>query len=158
MGCQASPFCRQRQKHGRHADTPCERGAVHGRCGAVLVVVLVCLTAAATMLILVARSAFMEKRALDNSQWRLQAQWLAEAGVERAAARLLADAKYSGETWAIAPQDLVGNEDAVVRIRVENVAGKPERRSVCVEAEYPGSGPGHCRQVKQVLVDRDAIR
>jgi hypothetical protein len=125
------------------------------RRGVILVVVIVCLTVAAAIFVLLVQRVAEERRALDGSQRALQAQWLAEAGIERAAARLVADPKYAGETWAIAAVELAATEGAVVRIQVKTVADRPERRSVRVEADYPDAPERRCRQVKQILVDRD---
>ena len=99
----------------------------------------------------------MERQAVQMNQRSLQASWLAEAGVERAAARLAADPKYAGETWIISAKELAADDDAVVRIQVETIAGQPERRSVRVEADYADAPEYRCRQVKQIVVDRDAI-
>ena len=126
-------------------------------CGAILIVVLVCLAVAATMFVLVVKQAAMERQAIRTSQWTLQALWLAEAGVERAAARLAANPSYSGETWSIPAQELAAEYGAAVRIHVETVADQPERRLVRVEADYPDASELRCRQVKQIVVDRDKI-
>jgi hypothetical protein len=127
-------------------------------CGAVLLVVLVCLALATGMFVLVVKQVGAERKELELNQWSLQAAWLAEAGVERAAAKLAADPKYLGETWTISAAELAGDEGGVVRIRVETVVGKPERRTVHIEADYPDAPERRCRQVKQVTVDRNAIQ
>ena len=127
------------------------------RRGAVLIVVLVCLALATTMFVLVVKQAVAERRAIDRSHSALQSLWLAEAGVERAVARLAAEEDYAGETWIIPGQQL-SRDDAVVRIKVEKVADRPERRSIRVEADYPSGSEHRCRRVKQILMDRDAIR
>ena len=126
--------------------------------GAVLIVVLVCLALATALFVLVAKQAVAERRAIDRSCHALQSRWLAEAGVERAAARLAADPDYAGETWDLSAKQLAGNDDAIVRIQVEKIADRPERRSVRVEADYPSGPERRCRQVKRIFMDRDAIR
>ncbi len=52
------------------------------RHGAVLIVILVCLAVAGVLLVLLAKQAAAGRRAMENQQWNVQAQWLAEAGVE----------------------------------------------------------------------------
>jgi Tfp pilus assembly protein PilX len=144
-----------------------------GRCdfqcqrrGAVLVVVLVCLAVATVVSVIVVRQIAMQYRAMQVSHGSLQAAWLAEAGIERAAARLAADPKYAGETWSISGKrgqppfaDTEGDcpplPCVVVKIQVETIADQPERRSVRVEADYTDAP--YCRQVKEFIVDRDAI-
>lgn len=127
------------------------------RDGAVLVVVLICLAVAAVIIVLVVKQAGEERRTIRTSHQGVQALWLAEAGIERAAAQLVADSEYVGETWAIPAEQLAG-EGGVVRIRVQAVAGQPEQRSVRVEADYPDAPTDRCRQVKQIVMDREAIR
>ena len=104
------------------------------------------------MFVLVVRQALAERRAIEMSRSGLQALWLAEAGLERAAARLAADPKYAGETWTISAAELAAGDGAVVRIEVKAIADRPERRSVRVEADYPGcpraslsAGEADCR-------------
>src|SRR5580704_14652573 len=41
-----------------------------------------------------------------QAEHRLQADWLAESGLDRAAARLAANRGYRGEDWTIAPAEL----------------------------------------------------
>ena len=126
--------------------------------GAILVVVLVCLAVATAMSVVVVKQIAAERQAVQMNHRRLQASWLAEAGIERAAARLAADPKYAGETWTISANELAAGESGVVKIQVEAIAGQPERRSVRVEADYRDAPELNCRRVKQILVDRDAIR
>lgn len=126
--------------------------------GAALLVVLACLALATVMFTIVARQVGAERQTLQWSQWSLQAAWLAEAGVERAASRLAADPNYLGETWTIPAAELSGDEGGVVRIHVETVADKPQQRTVRVEADYPDAPQLRCQKAKEVVVDREAIR
>lgn len=128
------------------------------RRGAVLIVVLVCLALAIGLFVLVVKQAVAERHAIDRSHDALQSLWLAEAGIERAAARLAADPDYAGETWVISAKKLYRNANAVVRIEIEKIADRPGQRAVRVEADYPNSPEHRCRRVKQLTIDRDAIR
>ena len=125
-------------------------GAV--RRGAVLVVVLVCLAVAAAMFVVLVKLAATGRQSMQTQCWRMQAQWLAESGLERAAARLAADAKYTNETWTLAAEEL-GGDAGVVRIRTEAVADQPNRRLVSVEADYPDDPQHRVRCNKQIVVD-----
>jgi type II secretory pathway component PulK len=127
------------------------------RGGAVLVVILACLAMATAISVVVVRQIAAERRTVLTYEHGLQALWLAEGGIERAVARLAADPKYAGETWAVPAGELAADDGAVVRIQVEAVAGRPEQRSVRSEADYGGAGEFHYRKVKQILVDRDVI-
>jgi Tfp pilus assembly protein PilX len=122
--------------------------------GAVLIVVLLCFAVAATVFVLVARQALMASRVATTELWTAQAQWVAEAAVEKAAARLAADANYAGETWTIPAAGLSGANGAVAKIRVESVADRPNRRLVRVEADYPDAPVHRSRWSMQVTIDR----
>ena len=136
---------------------PLPKGEGTKQRGAVLVVVLVCLMMATALFVLVVRQALAERRAIEMRCGGVQALWLAEAGVERAAARLAADPKYAGETWTISTAELGGSDGALVRIEVKAIADRPQRRLVRVEADYADAPERRCRQVKQIVVDRDGI-
>ena len=123
------------------------------RRGAILVVVLVCLAVAAALFLVLAHQATGERRALTTHHWNVEAQWLAEAGVERAVAQLGTNADYTGETWNIPAAELGGSDGAAVRIRAEKVADHPDRRAVHVEADFPDDPQHRCRQVKDIVAE-----
>ena len=123
------------------------------RRGTVLIVVLVCLAVASVLFVVLAKQATLEHRVAQTRQWAVQAQWLAEAGVERAVARLAANAAYTGETWNVSAEELAGRNGAVVRIRAETIADQPDRRTIRVEADYPDDPHHRCRQIKEITAD-----
>lgn len=122
------------------------------RRGAVLIMALVCLALIAALGGTLLRWAALEHKLLRSQEQASQARWLAEAGLERAAARLARDAGYTGETWEIAPADLPSAEAARVRLSVTPVAGQDERRSIEVDVEYPLEAGGATRVHKEVVV------
>jgi hypothetical protein len=80
------------------------------------------------------------RRAVDHRQYALQATWLARAGVEHAAAKLLQGADgYHGETLALLPLSVVrievsSTDQDVFQIscdaRYPTEVGDPVRRSI----------------------------
>ena len=126
--------------------------AFHPR-GAILVIVMVCLIIGTAILGSMAGMAFSGRESLRGEGWQMQARWLAESGVERAAAKLATDPHYSGERWAITAQELGAAEGGAVNIRVEMLSDQPTTRRVHVEADYPDDPIHRCRQSKQVLVE-----
>jgi len=147
--------------HHRHPNGGVDAGPRHRpetRRGMILVVVLVCLAVVTLMFMAVARQAGFSRRTAQLSQRGLQAQWLAEAGVERAAARLAADPAYAGETWHIAAQDLGGRDEAEIRIEVAKTARPPGRSTIRVEADYPPAAELRCRRVKEIEVDEQLLK
>src|SRR4051812_23678064 len=78
------------------------------RCGAVVVVVLICLMLIVLIGGTLLRTGLVQRRQLRMEERKLQAEWLAESGLERAAARLAEDPAYRGETRKILAADLGG--------------------------------------------------
>jgi type II secretory pathway component PulK len=122
--------------------------------GAALVVLIVSLAIAATLGVSLLRLAAIQRRSLEIHEWQAQAEWLAESGLERAAARLAADPAYHGETWTIPAEEEKGDRSVVlsggeVTIRVEPVAGQEDRRRILIEADY---GPGRARETRDTTI------
>jgi type II secretory pathway component PulK len=70
---------------------------------------------------------------------RTQAEWLAEAGVRRAAARLTIDPEYHGETWTISAQELNQQAGAAVEISVEPLAASVAAPETTANANTPAN-------------------
>lgn len=122
------------------------------RQAAVMIAVLVCVAVAAAVFVSVLRIASAQRRRLETETWQLQAAWLAESGLERAAERLATKPGYTGETWSIAAEELGGSHAAVVRIRVEPVREQPKDRLVRVEADYPDASQDRARESREAVV------
>ncbi len=84
---------------------------------------------------------------------RLQAGWLAEAGLDRAVARLAAADDFRGEVWEIPAEEFGGRGAASVTIRVEPVAGRDGVRKVRVEAEYPSGSSLRARKSREIIME-----
>ncbi len=91
------------------------------------------------------KTALAQRRFALRDQTRLQSIWLAESGVERAAAMLSRDSNYTGETWSLPASDIGGNKAAEVIINIETVDDVPNRRRVTVIADYPQNLPQRSR-------------
>lgn len=99
------------------------------------------------------KSALAQHQMARQEQKRLQSEWLAESGLERAAANLLRNADYNGETWTISAADLKGNKEARVIITVKAVEEEQNRRQITVVADYPIDSPHRGRSRKTITVD-----
>jgi Tfp pilus assembly protein PilV len=104
------------------------------------------------MIIGAAKMALTSHQATQTASWSVQARLLAESGVERAAAKLAADAAYAGETWTIPAADFGGQEGGVVRIQVKPAVGEEKRRTIHVEADFPEAPVHFARQEKEINV------
>jgi len=134
----------------RLADPPRTRGRRPSpQRGMVLVVVLVSFVVVLATLTALVRLAMSHRQAVESEGRRLESRWLARSGAARAVARLAADAQYAGETWNIPAAELGVSDAARVEIRVEAVAGRPQRRSVRVQADFPAESVERARSTWQ---------
>jgi hypothetical protein len=125
------------------------------RRGVALLAAMICLVLAAAMLVSLVRLAETDRDRLEVEAWQIQAGLLADAGLERAAARLARAASYAGETWTIPPESAGGRFTAVVTIRVEPApAGAGLGKVVSVEADYPDRPPYRAQETRQAVVTR----
>jgi hypothetical protein len=123
------------------------------RRGAVLLVAVVCVGVCCAIFVSLVRLSVAERHRADAEAWQVQAAWLAESGLERAVARLRADAGYQGETWNLTADAMGTGEPAVVTIQVEKVPEGANRRLVRVRADYPDDPQHRARSSKQAAVE-----
>jgi len=135
--------------------------------GMTVVAVMICLIVVTLASGAVLKVGLAYRARVQLQERRLQAEWLAESGVERALARLAVDRAYTGETWPISAADLglpdqppaTGTTEksqgaaAVVTIAVDPLEGVATRRRVRVQADYPRDAPGRSRHSKQVIIN-----
>ncbi len=139
------------------------------RRGLMVVAVLVCLVVMMLLGAALLKVALLERESNREAERRLQAEWLVESGLERARARLAADASYSGETWTQSAADLGLAEPApasalerngdravgVVTISIDRSGGEG-RRLVRVQADYLCGGTHPSRHSEEQLIDLEA--
>jgi Tfp pilus assembly protein PilV len=123
------------------------------RHGFVLLAVMICLIAVSVLVVGWFKSAAFERQQVRAAERRLQADWLAEAAVNRAAALLDKNANYAGETWNLSAVELAASDAAAIEIRVAPVTDRPERRSIHVAADFPADSLRKVRVTKEIVVD-----
>jgi type II secretory pathway pseudopilin PulG len=138
-----------------------------GRRALTTVAVLVCLVVISLILAALLKVGLAQRLQVRNQERNLQAEWLAESGIDRALARLAADRNYAGEEWSIGPEDLASPRGpkrdgsggapaplaAKVTIIVDRIAEEPNRRRIRAQADYGLDPPTRSRHTKQVLID-----
>lgn len=105
--------------------------------GAVMVAVLVCVGLAGLMTLAIVRQAAVRRAEVELAGRALQAHWLAEAALERAAARAADDPAYRAERWHLPAGTLGAAEGAVVQIEVQPATGRADVRRIRIVADYP---------------------
>jgi len=115
------------------------RRSIHGRRrGAGLVIALVTLLIITSTMAAIIHSLLVDLRQTRQAANELQAHWLADSAVSRAAAQLRANPEYGGETW----KPLVGLADnnqypGVAEIRIERAKEPGSESRMIVDARYP---------------------
>jgi hypothetical protein len=122
------------------------------RRGLLAVAVLVCLLVLAIIAGVLVRSGVAQRNEVRALERRLQAEWLAEAGLRRALARLDVDPGYPGETWEIDARELGAADGATVAIAVERPAGDGAARAIRVRADFPRDPPRRARCSRQITL------
>jgi hypothetical protein len=123
------------------------------RRGFVMLLVVACLALLFAVFAILLRLTWVGRSQVMSQQRHVQADWLAESGLERAAARLAESPDYYGETWHVAAEDLNGHDDARVQIIVE-VPTSPECRRVRVVADYPSESAHRVRRTRDAFIRR----
>lgn len=109
----------------------------HIRTGAALVVTLVTLAVIVLLSAAVLRSLVAARRQSLQSLKALQAGWLAESALERAAACLVANPDYRGETWEVEfARD--GEHPAAAVVTIEVPTATADGRQVRAAAHFDG--------------------
>src|SRR5262245_61951545 len=88
----------------------------------------------------VMQSLLADLRESRQTATELQAQWLAEAAVDRALAQLATDGKYEGETWRASIAGAPDEENidvGVAEIRIERPGSEAKTARLTVNARYP---------------------
>lgn len=122
------------------------------RRGAALALGLVCLALVVLVLGSLLRRVTEARLVVRASERALQADWLADSGLARAAARLALDPGYRGETWTIPADRLGGRDPALVVIAVAPAPDNPQARAVRVQADTPPDAPRRARRTRTLTI------
>jgi hypothetical protein len=132
----------------------------HPRRGITAVVVLICLVVVSLLSGVLLKVGMAHRQTVRAEERRLQAEWLAQSGLERARHKLAETALYTGETWKLTAADLGlraaeagGQGAAVVRITVEPAGSGSSAKRIKVEADCLPDPPRRARHSLQVQVE-----
>lgn len=132
------------------ASRTCTRTPRAPRRGAATLLLILCLAVLGMVCGATYRAIALDERLARHERQRAQAWWLAEAGLERAMARLASEPGFRGETWSIDAAELGESDGAIVNIQVRGDAADVRQREVVVTAQYP-AGAGAVRQTRTVF-------
>jgi Tfp pilus assembly protein PilV len=122
--------------------------------GSGLVVALVTLLVVTSIMGSIMHALLSELRQTRQTIHEVQAQWLADAAVARAASRLVRDRDYAGETWQIdlpRSSSSPGERRGSATIQVERGEGAETAR-IKVHVNYPEESPRRVSAERAVSV------
>ena len=123
--------------------------AENRRSGVILVVAMICLFLTSLLLGTLLQMAVAQRRYAKMEAAALQAEWLADSALERAAAALAQNANYTGETWTVPAKDLDGTHSGRVVIALVPLKGS-RQRELKVIAHYPAEGPQVTKRTRRI--------
>jgi Tfp pilus assembly protein PilV len=118
----------------------------------VLLAVLVCVVLVSLIALTLIKLTLAQRSQVQRELWRTQADWLAESGLERAAAKLANNSDYAGETWSVSAEQIGGGRAGEVHIKVSPMDGQPQQRRVREQAIFPAGTDQRAKSSKQVTV------
>lgn len=118
-----------------------------------LLLALTCLAVATVLFGVWLRVSLAAMRMQRQQEHRVQAEWLAHSGLERAIAQLRLNGGYKGETWQLASTEIAARGSGRVIIGIAAVAENPTRRKISVRAQYPADGPVPAAHSKSLTID-----
>jgi hypothetical protein len=98
------------------------------------------------------------RRQCQAEERRIQAEWLADAALQRALAQLAKNSTYPGESWVIPPEQLNGRDEAKIRIDVEPAGEQRSEERIRISVDYPREGLIRARRERTWRVQRNAVR
>jgi len=93
------------------------------------------------------------RRLISVQQAEVQAEWLAESGIDRAVFRLRSDRAYQGEKWVIGATELAGESPAEVVIDIQKQTDRGNGYIVQVKAVYRSDSGPMVRRTRQTTIE-----
>jgi len=138
--------------------------------GLTVVAMIVCLIILTLVSGAILKVSIAHRELAREREHRLQAEWLAESGAERAIARLNRDRDYTGEIWNLSRNELglsasaptgsqpesLGEPAARITIAVARDPAGSNRRDVSIKADYPLVEARRARHSKEFMIDLES--
>lgn len=122
------------------------------RRGAVLIIVMICLMLITLLMASLLKSALLQRRQIIKEQYRIQAEWILESALERAALQRSKDPEYQGEVWQISPVELGTRYAGSAEITLQP-EGKDDRLiSIQARVIYPENTSLSVTRTKKVIL------
>ena len=119
------------------------------RIGTIVLLPMICLALSLAIIGELLQQTSIELKQLKKGQYHLQANWLADAGAQRAVEKLTSQQKYSGETWRLQPEEIGGKFPGEVIIQIIRSNKNNKFITIRTQASYPANA------IQRVRVNRD---
>jgi hypothetical protein len=115
-----------------------------------LIIAMICLVLASALTISLVQIVILQRVQVERDEWQVQAEWLAESGIDRAVVQLAANATYAGEEWLPQP---AGAASPLGRIRIQiDRSTSAEELRVTVVADVPHDADERARVRKSTSI------
>ena len=130
-----------------------KRTAGSARGGTILVIALICLLLVTVLTASLTRTALLQREQVFRDEFQLQAEWLAEAGIDRAVVRSGAEPEYTGEEWrpAVDEGGIPLGQVRIGVVRDDSNAGMTVTR-INVTADVPADTADRARVERTAIV------
>ncbi|WP_417387937.1 hypothetical protein [Gimesia sp.] len=122
------------------------------RRGAVLVIVMICLLLISLVMASLLKSTLMQRRQMLKEQLQVQADWLVESALERAAQQRLTNPEYQGEVWQIDPEELGTRYAASAEIILKPEGDANRKLSIQARVQYPEGQTLTITRTKKIIL------
>ncbi len=121
------------------------------RRGSALIIAMICLVLTSVLTVSLVQIVLLQRGQVERDEWQLQAEWLAESGLDRAVAQLASNASYSGEEWLPQPSDAPAPLGRVT-ITMERLSDTSGMRVTAV-ADVPHDAEERARVRKTMMIE-----
>ena len=126
------------------------------RRGAIAVIAMIAILIAISIGLGMVKTTLLERQETLRWQQQTQAEWLVEAGIERAVAQLETTPGYRGETWTLSADELGGRHEAQIVIELKSTGEADDEYQLTVIADYPADSEQRIRSRKVIEIPQSS--
>lgn len=124
------------------------------RRGAIAVIAMIAILITISIGLGMVKTTLIARQETLRWQHQTQAEWLVEAGIERAVVQFESSPDYRGETWALSAEELGGREEAQIVIDLKPTGEADDEYRLNVIADYPAHGDDRIRSSKVITIKK----
>jgi type II secretory pathway component PulK len=125
------------------------------RKGVVLAAALIAFAVVTATLFAILKGVASQHHELQREMQVVQADYLADAGLQRALTQLQRDSSYHGETWRLSEDEFDGVTSGTVLIEVNRSSGNDAAITIRSQADYPNDEIHRIRKTREITISGD---